>query len=315
MSVFILWRSEIKINEFILFFAHLSVFLLPFSEIKMCKHLYLLPLVAVLSVFIASCGGRKPIVDVEDLYRRDSLESAQDTLQLLEDEEEPPEAVDGLFDDFFFTFVTNQGFQMQRISFPLPCTNGTRARTVNKEDWEKYNKFIFQEHFMVVFEDDDDIDVKNDTAVSRVSVEWIDLQEDSADVYTFRKEETMWMLSTINQTKVEELPNGEFLRFFRHFVCDSVFQTRSIDNPLKVITSEDTEEEQMVKTKHDASDWRYLKEEYPLPKGVLMNIDYGQPSSGVRLKQVLLQSMNDNMFFKFKFHKYRQDWKLIEIEN
>ena len=281
----------------------------------MCRHFYHILLVVVLSVLMLSCGGRKQIVDVDDLYRRDSLESAQDTLQLFENEEEPPVAVDGLFDDFFFTFVTNQGFQMQRIHFPLPCTDGEVARSVNKEDWDDFNRFIYQEHFMVVFEDDDDIEVKNDTSVNRVSVEWIDLNEDSADVYTFRKEESMWMLSTVNRTNVNELPNGEFLDFFCRFVCDSVFQNHSIDNPLRVITSEDTEEESVVKSKHEASDWTWLKQDYPLPKGVLMNIDYGQPSNGVRLKQVLMQSLNDNMFFKFKFHKYRQDWKLIEIEN
>ena len=281
----------------------------------MCKHFYHIPLVAVLSVLMLSCGGRKQIVDVDDLYRRDSLESAQDSLQLFDNEEEPPVAVDGLFDDFFFTFVTNQGFQIQRIHFPLPCTDGETARTVSKEDWDDFNRFIYQEHFMVVFEDDDDIEVKNDTSVSRVSVEWIDLNDDSANVYTFRKEKSMWMLSTVNKTDVKELPNGEFLDFFCRFVCDSVFQAHSIDNPLRVITSEDTEEESVLKSKHDASDWTWLKQDYPLPKGVLMNIDYGQPSSGVRLKQVLLQSLNDNMFFKFKFHKYRQDWKLIEIEN
>ncbi len=285
----------------------------------MCKHsfcrLWTLATVSILMMAMLSCGGRKQIVDVDELHRRDSLESAQDTLQLIDEIDQPPVAVDGLFDDFFFTFVTNQSFQMQRIRFPLPVSDGEKARTVGSAEWDNYNKFIFQDQFAVITEDDDDLMVKNDTSVNRVSVEWIDLQQEIAEVYTFRKENKVWMLSTVNRTGLDELPNGEFLTFFSHFVCDSVFQQHSIDEPLQVVTSLDTEDEESVDLKYDITEWPLLRKEFPLPHHELVNIDYGQPSKGVRYKQLMLQSMTEDLFLKFKFHKYRSDWKLIGIEN
>ncbi len=267
------------------------------------------------AVGLLSCGGRKNIVDVDELHRQDSLESAMDTLQLVEEEEEPPVAVDGLFDDFFFTFVTNPSFQMQRIEFPLPVMDGDSAMMVGSDDWEKYNKFIYQEQFSVIIEDDDDVLVKNDTSVHRVAVEVIDLDEAVANVYTFRKEEAIWKLANIDRRELEDLPNGLFLSFFVHFMNDSTFQQKSIDDPLRVITAEDTEEDVMVEKKYDAQEWAELKHDFPLPKKELVNIDYGQPSNNRRHKQLLLQSMTDDLFMKFKFHKYHSEWKLIEIEN
>jgi len=267
------------------------------------------------SAGLLSCGGRKNIVDVDELHRQDSLESALDTLQLVDEEEEPPVAVDGLFDDFFFTFVTNPSFQMQRIEFPLPVIIGDSAKTVSVDGWVEYNKFIYQEEFSVIIEDDDDVLVKNDTSVHRVSVEVINLHEALADVYTFRKENAIWKLSNIERVESEHLPNGEFMSFFIHFVNDSTFQQKAIDEPLRVISADDTEEDVMVENKYDTKDWMEIKHKFPLPKKELVNIDYGQPSNNRRHKQLLLQSMTDDLFMKFKFHKYHSDWKLIEIEN
>lgn len=275
--------------------------------------------VSVVVLFFAmgllSCGGRKNIVDVDELHRQDSLESAMDTLQLIEEEEELPVAVDGLFDDFFFTFVTNPSFQMQRIEFPLPLMDGDSARTVTENTWEEYNKFIYQEEFSVIIEDDDDVLVKNDTSVHRVTVEVIDLHNAKANVFTFRKEKAIWKLSNIERTELEDLHNGVFLSFFVHFMNDSVFQQKSIDEPLRVVTAKDTEEDEMVETRYEAKEWALLRHEFPLPKKELVNIDYGQPSNNRRHKQLLLQSMTDDLFMKLKFHKYHSDWKLIEIEN
>jgi len=263
---------------------------------------------------LLSCGGRKNIVDVDELHRQDSLESVMDTLQLVDEEVAPPVAVDGLFDDFFITFVTNPTFQMQRIDFPLPVTDGESSMTLPKSEWEKYNKFIYQDEFSVIIEDDDDVLVKNDTTVRRVSVELINLDERMADVYTFRKENAIWKLSTIDRTELENLPNGLFLSFFVHFMNDSTFQQKSIDETLRVLTANDTEEDILSESVYTDEEWQDLKHEIPMPKREFVNIDYGQPSRGVRHKQLLLQSMTDDMFLKLKFHKYHTEWKLIEIE-
>ena len=268
----------------------------------------------VFVIFFSCNGNGKGVQDVDVLHMQDSIESANDTLELIADDGKLPESVDELFDDFFFTFVTNQGFQMQRIAFPLPYSDGEVAKTISRSEWNKHNRFIFQEVFSIIFEDDDDMSVKNDTSISRVSIQWIDFNTDSAEIYTFRKGQSRWVLRSINKTDTDDLPNSIFLKFLSRFVCDSIFQAESIEQPLRMITSDDTEDENTTDILLDADEWDDIRHQFPLPHTEFVCIDYGQPSSGIRHKQVLMLGMSNNLYVKFKFHRYRAEWKLIEIE-
>lgn len=282
----------------------------------MYKNFVLYCLSLVMVGVLLSCGGNgRKVTDVDELHRQDSLDSASDTLNLVPEEDEPSRSVDELFDDFFFTFVTNQKFQMRRIVFPLPWNDGDVARTVGRGEWAGHNRFIFQDVFSVIFEDDEDIAVRNDTSVHRVSIEWIDFETDSADIYTFRKSDGEWFLRTVNRTGLQDMSNGVFLRFLSRFVNDSTFQAESVEQPLRIVASDDMDEGgDGEELNVDAAEWGSIRQEFPLPGRELVNIDYGQPSGSVRYKQVLMVGMNDGMYVKFKFHKFSTDWKLIEIE-
>ena len=282
----------------------------------MYKNYVLCGLSAIVVAVLFSCSGKnKPVTDVDDLYRQDSIESASDTLNLVPEDDGLSKSVDELFDDFFIAFVTNQKFQMQRIKFPLQCNDADVASAIKREDWETHNKFTAYDIFSVIYEDEEDILIKNDTSVRQVAIEWIDLQTDSAEIYTFKKADGEWYLRTLNKTSVEDMTNGDFLEFFSHFSNDSIFQAQSIDNPLRIITSDDIEGEgDTAVLEVNANEWNDIKNDYPLPTREIVNIDYGQPSGSLRYKQVLMQNMNNSMFIKLRFHKYSTEWKLIEIE-
>jgi len=270
-------------------------------------------------VFLSCSGGGKKIVDVEELHIQDSIDSANDTLHLVPEEPEPPKAVDELFDDFFYTFVNKPSFQLRRINFPLKCYEGDAVKEVNREDWQQFNRFSSQEFFSVIYEHDDDMQVQKDTAINRVSVEWIYLQDNYVETYTFRRFKSKWILMTMQVSDIDDLPNGDFLKFYAQFVADSTFHSQSVHQPLKLTITDDAYDGEDIPDEQDTllsvEDWMAMKEEYPIPQDALVNIDYGQPNQSHSRKTLLMEGMSNGLFIKFKFHREDGSWKLTEIEN
>ena len=270
-------------------------------------------------VFLSCSGGGKKIVDVEELHIQDSIDSANDTLHLVPEEPEPPKAVDELFDDFFYTFVNKPSFQLRRINFPLKCCEGDAVKEVNREDWQQFNRFSSQEFFSVIYEHDDDMQVQKDTAINRVSVEWIYLQDNYVETYTFRRFKSKWILMTMQVSDIDDLPNGDFLKFYAQFVADSAFHSQSVHQPLKLTITDDAYDDEELSDEQDTllsvEDWMAMKEEYPIPQDALVNIDYGQPNQSHSRKTLLMEGMSNGLFIKFKFHREDGSWKLTEIEN
>ena len=280
----------------------------------MIRHNIFVLLAVVLALL--SCRGNRPVQDVEELYIQDSIDSSEDTLHLIVEEPEPPQAVDELFDDFFFTFVINPNFQTHRINFPLQCNEGDVQREINEEDWAQFNRFSSQDFFSVIYENEDDIDVQKDTAVNRVAVEWIYLQDDYVETYTFRRFKSKWFLMSINISKIDNVPNGAFLKFYADFISDSTFQVASIRQPLRyTLTESDEEADEASNSQLTLSDWLSMRDELPIPHESLVNIDYGQPSHSTTHKTLFMEGVSNGLSMKFKFKKEDGDWKLTEIEN
>ena len=244
----------------------------------------------------------------------DSLEAfVGDTLHLF-DEEEPPAAVDELFDDFFYNFIDDSRFQGQRIAFPLSCKEGGDEEKLTKQEWSQYDHFKNQELLSVIYEREQDYELSKDTSMQSVAVEWIGLRDDAVQNYRFNRLEGKWMLTEIDKHRRSEMPTGEFLDFYARFVNDSVFQRSALADPVKVIlTSEDGEEE--LEEEHvNPDEWFEMSESMPLPKDALVNVNYGQASISQNKKILLIQGLGNGMQMKFKFNKQGDDWKLMEIE-
>lgn len=244
----------------------------------------------------------------------DSLEAfAGDTLHLFE-EEEPPAAVDELFDDFFYNFLGDSKFQGQRISYPLPCKKGGEEEKLSKSEWPQFDHFKHQELLSVIYEREHDLVLAKDTSMQSVAVEWIGLKNDEVQKFHFNRVEGKWMLTEIDRQQRDDTPNGDFLNFYARFIADSTFQREALATPVKVIlTSEDGEED--AEEEHlDADEWFEMRETIPLPTEALVNVNYGQACISQNRKILMLEGISNGMQMKFKFNKQGDNWKLMEIE-
>ena len=272
--------------------------------------------IAVALGCLLSCKDSKMTnaFDNEDEMEEDSIEAfVGDTLHLFE-EEEPPAAVDELFDDFFYNFIDDARFQGQRIAYPLPCKEGDESEKLTKQDWAQYDHFKNQEVLSVLYEREQDYALSKDTSMQHVGVEWIQLRDDDVERFQFNRVGGKWMLTEIDKKKRGNIPNGDFLNFYAKFMADTVFQGKSLAEPLKVILTSDDGEEEPQEEFLTVEEWFEMRHSLPLPTEEIVNVDYGQACISQNKKTLLLQGISNGMQMKFKFNKDGDDWKLMEIE-
>ena len=272
--------------------------------------------IAVALGCLLSCKDSKMTnaFDNEDEMEEDSIEAfVGDTLHLFE-EEEPPAAVDELFDDFFYNFIDDARFQGQRIAYPLPCKEGDESERLTKQDWAQYDHFKNQEVLSVLYEREQDYALSKDTSMQHVGVEWIQLKDDDVERFLFNRVGGKWMLTEIDKKKRGNMPNGDFLNFYAKFMADTVFQGKSLAEPLKVILTSDDGEEEPQEEFLTVEEWFEMRHSLPLPTEEIVNVDYGQACISQNKKTLLLQGISNGMQMKFKFNKDGDDWKLMEIE-
>ena len=272
--------------------------------------------IAVALGCLLSCKDSKMTnaFDNEDEMEEDSIEAfVGDTLHLFE-EEEPPAAVDELFDDFFYNFIDDARFQGQRIAYPLPCKEGDESEKLTKQDWAQYDHFKNQEVLSVLYEREQDYALSKDTSMQHVGVEWIQLKNDDVERFQFNRVGGKWMLTEIDKKKRGNMPNVDFLNFYAKFMADTVFQGKSLAEPLKVILTSDDGEEEPQEEFLTVEEWFEMRHSLPLPTEEIVNVDYGQACISQNKKTLLLQGISNGMQMKFKFNKDGDDWKLMEIE-
>ena len=66
--------------------------------------------------------------------------------------------------------------QRQRTKFPLPFYNVDTPSKIEKEDWGHDYLFTQQSYYTLLFDDEDDLELVGDTALTSVQVEWIFLE-------------------------------------------------------------------------------------------------------------------------------------------
>ena len=272
--------------------------------------------VAVALGCLLSCKDSKMTnaFDTEDQVDGDSIEAfVGDTLHLFE-EEEPPAAVDELFDDFFYNFMDDSRFQGQRIAYPLLYKTGEGDEQLTKQEWEHYDHFKDQEVLSVLYEREQDYALSKDTSMQHVGVEWIQLRDEEVERFQFNRVGGRWMLTEIQKKKMGSVPNGDFLDFYARFMADTVFQRKSLAEPVKVILTSDDGEEEPQEEFLTADEWFEMRNSLPLPTDELINVDYGQACISQNKKTLLLQGVSNGMQMKFKFNRDSDDWKLREIE-
>lgn len=269
----------------------------------------------ICTIMLCACSGGKQKAIEQEQESLDSLEQTLDTLELFEEDIEPPVTVDELFNDFFFIFTTDRKFQNQRVAFPLSCKEGGVEMSISREDWNQLSRFATHDVYSVIHEREQDMELLQDTAINEVSVEWVYLHENYVETYDFLRRNGKWMLNGLHKETIDNLPNSDFLHFYAEFASDSTFQASSISTPLSFVITEDGGDEDASDRSLSLNDWFEMSGDLPIPSDVLVNIDYGQTCLSQNRKILLMESAGSGLYIKYKFLKEKSGWKLTEIEN
>lgn len=236
-----------------------------------------------------------------------------DTLHLFE-EEEPPEAADMLFSDFFFNFIDDARFQMERVAFPLPYKKGDEVEHLTRNEWKASNHFLDNDYYYVVYEREADLELQKDTTVHNVGVEWYHLADGYVEKCYFNRVKGKWMLTDIINKSISDTPNAGFMEFYTHFVTDTVFQKESVADPLRlVIRSNDVEDETEEKLV-TPDEWMGMRADFPLEDKLFVNMNYGQTCISQNSKKLMLEGISNGEQTKFHFTKNGDEWKLVDVE-
>ncbi|MCH5176862.1 MAG: DUF4348 domain-containing protein [Prevotellaceae bacterium] len=274
----------------------------------------------VAGCLLVACTGKKDDVQDDDtptdmIAEPDTIEIADpDTLQLFE-EREIPQSADVLFDDFFFSFATDERFQMQRVVFPLHGEGEEGEQTLSQEQWAEARLFSRQPFFSIIYDRDRDMEIQKDTNLTQVSVEWIHLNDDRLERYNFNRRNGQWLLTDFQSMAASQTPNGDFIRFYAQFVTDSVFQRESLCQPLRLISEADDEFDEGGEMELSPDEWFEFRKEMPMPEHVMMNINYGQPALSENKKVLMVEGMSNGLYVRYHFDRLNERWRLMTIEN
>lgn len=273
-----------------------------------------LPVVLVLvslMFWTTGCTDRKPVVDSTQV---DSLvidTGAVDTLDRLISEQQMPKAADELFDDFIFNFAANRKLQMNRIIFPLKKSLESGVVYVGRKAWKMEHFFMDQGFYTLILDNNRQLKALKDTTINNVVVEKINLNAERVNQYNFQRIKGKWMLTSVATNPLEKNVNASFLLFYKHFSKDSVFQIKSLNNPVMFTGPDPDDDFNMVSGEIVPETWPAFSPE--LPSGTIYNIHYGQKSTNSNRKIFMMRGISNGMEMKLIFRRIDGNWKLTEF--
>lgn len=270
-----------------------------------------------LLLFIASCGNKQKTNDpfAALTHMIDSARQLPDSIQQpVADESPKPIEADELFDDFIFNYASDDALQRQRTIFPLPYYKGDTPIKIEKKYWEHDYLFSQQSYYTLLFDNEEDMDLVGDTALTSVQVEWVYLKTRMMKKYYFERIKGAWMLEAINLRKIEKGENEDFIDFYTHFVKDSIYQSEHIHTPLQFITIDPDDEFSILETTLDLNQWYAFRPVLPTER--LSNINYGQKNDDKSTTKILkVNGIGNGYSTVFYFRKKRGEWELYRYED
>jgi len=270
-----------------------------------------------LVLLMFSCTGNKSNRAVlEEATPTDSVvDSADvtvtDTFELLITETPMPRAADAMFDDFIFNFLANKKLQKERIVFPLRMTEKGDTQFVDKKLWKMERFFMRQGYYTLLFNDDEQMALMKDTAVSEAVVEKIQLKKKQISDYHFRRIKGAWMLTDVKTGPIEENVNASFLLFYDRFVTDSVFQVQSLNHTVKFVGPDPEDDFSQMEGVITPDTWEAFAPK--LPSKMIYNIIYGKPKLEGNEKIYLLRGVANGFQMELRFKKVAGKWLLFKM--
>ncbi len=251
-------------------------------------------------------------VEISGFSEVDSLKI--DSLVYGEEKEEDvpmPQAADELFDDFIFNFTSNGRLQLSRIAFPLVRYKGEHTDTIAKQEWEPERFFMEQDYYTLIVDNEEQLESVKDTSINHAVIEKIYLESGYVTQYIFNRKGGKWMMTAVNDTTWRDTPNESFLNFYNRFATDTLFQTASVQNPLKFSGPDPDDDFSVVEGLLMPEQWSSFAPE--LPRGMMYNVVYGSSSTSINEKVFVVRGIANGLETELVFRKRDGKWKLTEM--
>jgi hypothetical protein len=252
-------------------------------------------------------GGEMPEDSVAD--STDTVEI--DTMELLITQTPMPRAADAMFDDFLFNFLANKRLQKERIVFPLRIFEGNKVEQMEERQWQMEHLFMRQGYYTLLFNDEQQMALMKDTAVSEAIVEKILLAKNQVKDYMFRRIRGAWMLCEVRVNEVDQNVNASFLKFYQKFASDSAFQVKSLNETVQFVGPDPDDDFNMMEGVITADTWEAFAPK--LPAKSIYNVIYGKPQKEGINKIFLLRGVANGLELELRFKRAGDKWLLMKM--
>ena len=171
--------------------------------------------------------------------------------------------------------------------------------------------FMRQGYYTLLFNDDKQMQLMKDTAVSEAIVEKILLAKKQIKNYIFQRIKGAWLLREIKVTPMQSDANASFLAFYQRFVTDSVFQVKSIGETVDFVGPDPDDDFNMMEGVITPDTWEAFAP--TLPQKTLYNIIYGKPQTEGNQKIYLLRGVANGLEMELRFKKEGGRWLLRKM--
>ncbi|MBQ9668821.1 MAG: DUF4348 domain-containing protein [Prevotella sp.] len=244
----------------------------------------------------------------DDGQRQLSLEEERDELIT---QEPLPLSADELFDDFIFNFASNRRLQMERIKFPLLVNSGAKKEYIAPENWQMEHFFMHQGEYTLMFDDEDQMTLTQDTALVDVVLEKIFLEEAFVRQYLFSRASGRWMLEEIRNQTLPRNANAQFIAFYQQFVSDSTFQRESLADEIVFQGSDPDDDFAQMEGVITPDFWDAFRPE--LPQRMLFNIVYAPLNPQSQQKILVVRGISNGLEQELTFRLNQGCWQLVKL--
>lgn len=239
-------------------------------------------------------------------------DEAADTLVATAAEDDAmPVAADELFDDFFFNYADSKRLQLERTSFPLPVVRDGQQETIDRNQWKTESFFMQQDYYTLIFDSQRQMELVKDTAVEHVVVEKIMLSDEQVCQYLFNRQRGAWSLDKIVYEPLAHNPNAQFLKFYSHFVTDTLFQRQSLASQMDFIGPDPDDDFKTIEGVITPEFWDAFAPNFP--DGVLYNIVYGHQNPAANQKIFVIRGIANGLEVEVTFALQRGRWKVTKL--
>lgn len=265
---------------------------------------------AVCLLLTACRESKREEQDSTNAELADSIDSKNELKAETSDNEPMPAAADELFDDFFFNYASDRRQQQERTLFPLPIMEGQDTTYLKKRQWKMEAFFMKQDAYTVIFDSPQQIALLSDTTVANTIVERFDLDASRVEQYFFSREQGHWMLHAIRRQPLHDNPNAQFLRFYRQFTSDSVYQRHSLAEQIEFSGPDPDDDFSTIDGMITPDFWEAFRPD--LPQHILYNIVYAHQDPAALQKVFLLRGIANGLEVEMTF-RFRGRWRLTKL--